>query len=131
MIDIEALLTSHLKAKVTGRVYGETPDSTAAAWVKVALLDTDDRTQPTDHLLRHFIQIDCYGPKVERGPEAQGPAFTLASQVRTAIRELPTTDFTGAVVTSVVIRGPRRLPDLDFNPARQRYILEAEVCVHP
>lgn len=129
MIDIEALLTTYLKTETGERIVGETPSSTGSPWVRLVLLDTDDRTRPTDHLLRYFVQLDCYASV--NGPAGQGEAQAIASNVRAMLLAMPTEEFTDAVVTSVEIRGPRRLSDIDFNPARQRYILEAEICVHP
>jgi hypothetical protein len=128
VIDIEALLTTYLKAETGERIVGETPTSTGSPWVKITLIDTDDRTQPTDHLLRYFVQLDCYAGS--NGPAGQGEAQGIASTVRGMVLGMRTEEFAGAVVTNVTVRGPRRLPDPDFNPARQRYILEAEIYVH-
>ena len=129
MIDVEKLLTTYLKAETGERVVGEIPSSTGTPWVLVRQFDADDRTRPTDRLNCHFIQLDCYA-SVD-GPGGQGEASALGIEVRDLLLAMPTEDFTGAVVTSVVVRGPRRIPDTGFSPARQRYILEAEIYVHP
>jgi len=128
VIDIEKVLTAYLKTETGERIVGETPTSTGSPWVKVTLLDTDDRSRPTDRLLRHFVQFDCYAGS--DGPSGQGEAQALCDQVRAALRQLSVVDLPEGVVTSVEIRGPRRIPDLDFESARQRYILEVELCVH-
>jgi len=124
MIDIEKLLTEYLKDETEHRIVGEVPASTGTAWVKVVLLDTDDRTRPTDYLLRYFVQLDCYAGKDGGQGEAQG----VAADVRAAIMDLPQADV-DATVTCVIMRGPRRVPDTAFETARQRYVLEAELYV--
>lgn len=130
MIDIEALLTAYLKSQTGERIVGETPDTTSKAWVKVALLDTYDRTRPADHLNRFFVQLDCYAGTP--GPAGQGEAQSIAAKVRGLLLAMPGKQFTGAVVTNVEVRGPRRIPDVDAGkPARQRYILEVDIDVHP
>lgn len=130
MINIEALLTTYLKAETGERIVGETPSTTSEPWVKITLLDVSDRTRPTDRLNRHFVQLDCYAGVT--GPSGQGEAQGIASAVRGFLLDMVTEEFTGAVVTNVEVRGPRRLPDVDAGkPARQRYILEAEIDVHP
>ena len=129
MIDVEKLLTTYLKAETGERVVGEIPSSTGTPWILIRQFDADDRTRPTDRLNCHFLQLDCYASV--NGPEGQGEAASLAFEVRKALHDMPVTDFTGAVVTSVVVRGPRRITDTGFSPARQRYILEAEIYVHP
>ena len=84
MIDIEKVLTAYLKTETGERIVGETPTSTGSPWVKVTLLDTDDRSRPTDRLLRHFVQFDCYAGS--DGPSGQGEAQALCDQVRAALR---------------------------------------------
>lgn len=129
MIDVEKLLATYLKAETGERVVGEIPSSTGAPWILIRQFDADDRTRPTDRLNCHFLQLDCYPS--ENGPAGQGEASALGIEVRDLLLAMPTENFTGAVVTSVVVRGPRRIPDTGFSPARQRYILEAEIYVHP
>lgn len=129
MIDVEKLLAAYLKTETGERVVGEIPASTGTPWVLVRQLDVDDRTRPTDRLNRHFVQIDCYA-SVD-GPAGQGEAQAIAATVREFLLVMPSEEFTDAVVTSVEVRGPRRIPDTGFSPARQRYILEADIYVHP
>lgn len=129
MIDVEALLTTYLKGETGERIVGETPSNTGTPWVRVWLQDVLDRTEPTDHLLMYPVQLDCYAGTP--GPAGQGEAFEIASTIRDFLLAMRHEDFTDAVVTNVRVRGPRRFPDTDFNPARQRYILDAELYVHP
>lgn len=128
MIDIEALLTTYLKTETGEKVTGETPASTSEPWVKVILLDAYDRTRPVDRLNRFVVQLDCYAGT--NGPAGQGEAQEIASTVRAFLLAMPGEDFTGATVTNVNVRGPRRIPDVEFKPARQRYIVEADIDVH-
>ena len=128
MIDVEKLLTTYLKAETGERVVGEIPASTGSPWVLVRQIDADDRTKPTDRLNCHFVQLDCYA-SVD-GPAGQGEAFALAGEVRDLLFSMTVESFTGAVVTRVDVRGPRRISDVGFSPARQRYILEADIYVH-
>lgn len=128
MINIESLLTTYLKTETGERIVGETPSTTSEPWVKVTLLDAYDRTRPVDRLNRFIVQLDCYAGV--NGPTGQGEAQGIASTVRAFLLAMPGENFTGAVVTNVVARGPRRIPDVEFKPARQRYIVEAEIDVH-
>jgi len=128
VIDIEALLTSYLQNETGERIVGEIPSDTSEPWVKVALLDGRDQTRPTDYLNNFLVQLDCYAG--ENGPTGQGEAQSIASAVRGFLLAMPSEDFLDAVVTNVVVRGPRRIPDTEFKPARQRFILECEIDVH-
>lgn len=128
MIDIESLLTTYLKAETGERIVGETPSTTTEPWVKITLLDTYDRTRPVDRLNRFVVQLDCYAGT--NGPAGQGEAQGIASTVREFLLTMPGEEFTDVVVTNAIVRGPRRIPDMEFKPARQRYIVEAELDVH-
>lgn len=129
MIDVEKLLATYLKGETGERIVGEIPSSTGTPWVLVRQHDVDDRTRPTGRLNRHFVQLDCYAGV--DGPGGQGEAQGIAATVREFLLLMPTEEFTDAVVTAVEVRGPRRIPDIGFSPARQRYILEADIYVHP
>lgn len=128
MIDIEALLTTYLKAETGERIVGETPAAIDEPWVKLTLLDVLDRTRPTDHLLRYPVQLDCYAGTP--GPTGQGEAFDIASAIRGFLLDMKGETFSDCVVTNVEVRGPRRIVDTALTPPRQRYILEAEIDVH-
>jgi hypothetical protein len=128
VIDIEALLTTYLNAETGERIVGEIPSDTGSAWVKVTLLDGRDQTRPADYLTNFLVQIDCYAGT--NGPTGQGEAQGIASDVRGFLLAMPAETFADAVVTNVVVRGPRRIPDTEFKPARQRFILECDIDVH-
>lgn len=135
MIDMEKLLTVYLKAETGQKVVAETPEKTTTAWIRLVLLDVADRTLPSDHLLNYFFQLDCYasgnGPGVPNSTFSyQQEAGSIARAARAALLAMPSESFTDAVITNVLVRGPRRMPDTEFETTRQRYILEAEVFAH-
>lgn len=133
--NIEILLVAHLAADpavaaIAGaRVGTRTPRQTTTPWVRVILLD--DRAEPSSralHLVHADVQVDCY-PGSDRSIE-HDDAHDLAKAVRAALHAMPDTVHDGAVVTGVTPGGVRRLPDIDFEPARERYVVTATIHAH-
>lgn len=129
--DVEALVTSHLKAQSSisalgARIVGETPGDTSEPWVRVTQFDAPAvGASRTDHLIEWFGQFDCYA-----GSGGQGEASALTRTVREALRLMPDASHEGGVVTGVRFVSCPRLPDQDFEPARQRFSLSAVIWVH-
>lgn len=131
--DIEALVATYLlqhdavEALVDDRVGARHPESTAAPWVKVTQVGDEVRSDSL-HGLVGFLQFDCYGG--DDIDEAQGEASGLVRTVRAALNDMPSFDHVGAVVSVVRFGGSRRIPDTDFSPARERFVLDASVYFH-
>lgn len=127
--DIEKLVTNHLKAEVTTRVFGETPSNQETPWVKVTQLDPRTiGSEQADYFHAFYMQLDCYAGG--NGAQYQGEASLLARQARAALVAMPEETFTDAVVTAVTFGSCPRIPDTEFDPARQRYILDVYVYAH-
>ena len=125
--DVEKVITAYLEPHLTAlgaKVRGRTPSNTAAAWVRVTILDAP--ASFPDHLVDALVQFDCYAGK-EGGQEE---ASLLARTVRAAIVDMPNASHSGAVVTGAAIVGYLRNPDTMFEPARDRYIITATVWMH-
>ena len=132
--DIEALLATYLLAHdavadlVGSRVGGRHPRAKGTPWVKVTQFSEISLTK-TLHVTQTDLQIECYGGSDL--DEAQGEASLIARTVRAALNDMPESEHDGAVVSRVTFFGPRRVPDSDFDPARERFILDASVTSHP
>lgn len=134
--DVEVLIGQVLRAAapvralVGDRVGGRTPATTADAWVRITQIDDQPlQSSRALHLVTVFLQLDCYGG--DDIAHAQSEASTLARTVRDVLNELPGPVAGGAVVSAVKFGGTHRIPDPDFTPQRERFIVNAEVTVHP
>lgn len=131
IVDGEKLLSNYLRTHpdvsgLTARLVGKTPDDTSTAWVKVQQLNAQDMAPPLDHLTRFVLQLDCYAGGTGGQPEAN----RLARVARAAIRDLPGIHAEGTV-TGVGFTGHARIPDVDFDPPRERVVVTAVVYAHP
>lgn len=128
--DIEAITATYLLAHsaidalVSDRVGARHPNSAADPWIKFTQI-ADTSLTKTLHATQTALQFDCYGG--EDLDLAQEEAKDLALTLRSALNDMPDASHSGAVVTAVTFFGPRRVPDSDFEPARERYILDATV----
>ncbi len=130
MIDVEAITTTYLDGQIATQVVPEAPDDTSEAWVKVTLIDSGQiAAKDQDHFNVYYLQLDCY-PSGD-GVEHQEEASDLCLEVREELAAMPAASHTGAVVTAVRFTGSRRMPDTEFKPPRQRYIVSADVYAHP
>lgn len=130
--DAEALIGTYLRQHpdvqaLGARVIGRTPKDTSEPWVRIQQFDNpavgDSRTE---HLIAWFGQFDCYAGKVG----GQEEASLLTRTVRGALAVMHEASHDGAVVTGVRFVSCPRIPDEDFEPARERYLLSAEVFLH-
>jgi Protein of unknown function (DUF3168) len=125
---VGAYLRSHSAIKALGaRVVGKTPGDTTKPWVRVTQLDDpavgDSRSE---HLIEWFGQLDCYAGK----DGGQQGASLLRRTVREALSVAYKADLEGAVVTGVRFTSCPRIPDTDFEPARERYALSIVAWMH-
>jgi hypothetical protein len=122
-----------LKARVLGQTPGKT--DTTEPWVQVTLLDPQNVTgnSRVEQLVSYYLQLDCYAGGGEK-VNTSAAAFELADAVRSALLDAigQVIGADGeAVVTDVRPVSMPRIPDADFEPARQRYMLDIEVFMRP
>lgn len=127
----EKIVSDHLRdhadvSALGARVVGKTPKSVTDPWVRVTQLDAGQTANDrADHLVEGYLQLDCYAGADGGQPEAN----LLVRTVRGALQELPGI-YDEAVVSSCRINGAARIPDTDFEPARERFVLTASVHAH-
>lgn len=135
MPDLEQLVIDYLAGvtavtAITDQIGTRTPLSIDDPWIKVTTLDDAQKPgSPTLHLIDGLVQIDCYAGSARTGAKAEASA--LALKVREAIVAMPAASGLLGVVTSARVPSLRPLPDEDFDPARDRYILTCELVAHP
>jgi hypothetical protein len=114
------------------RVGPRIPESTTGPWVRVTLLDLpDDPVSGVEYLLDGMLQLDCYaGSTAAKNQTQQAEAYAVAATSRAVLRAMQGSTSDGVVVTRVRFNGHARIPDTDMEPARERYILTAEIMVH-
>lgn len=124
----EAVVTAYLKDKTGERIVGKTPSDRSTPWVRVTLLNApSDAKSPVDHLIAFLIQFECYAGSEENG--GQGEASALVFAIRAALDEMAGVR-SGAAVTGVRFISMPRVPDTSIEPARERYILTANIFMH-
>lgn len=139
--DIEAAVIGALGAhaalvRLGVRVVGRTPETTDEPWVLVRMLDARAVAR-AEHLTNFMLQLDCYAGKWTDQDEAMGQARDVMAQTGSALGELEGATLPdvqpdqSVVVNGVRIVGRRHLPDGEFEPSRERYVLTVEVYAHP
>lgn len=135
--DVEALVGGWLTADpdfaaLDARVAARTPDSMTRPWIRVTLLaQTDDLASGLDYLVDFTLQLDCYaGATAQAAFTGRQEAWRLAATARSVLKGRQGTQADGVAVTRVAFTGHARAPDAMFEPARERYILTAEVMLH-
>lgn len=127
--DVEAIVCGYLRTALSmDRVGTRTPPSTALPWLRVTLIDDSlDAKSSAERLVHAYLQIDCYGSSDR--DFSSGEARDLARAARSALRVIQAASlsatFTGATGCSI-----RPLPDSEFTPARERYVLTATLHLH-
>lgn len=130
--DGEKIVAGHLRADPTisgldARVVGKTPGSIVDPWVRVTLLDASDDFQGSiEHLVTYMLQCDCYAGEDGGQPEAN----TLARTVRASLKAMQGSTTADATISAVRFAGMARIPDTDFEPARERVVITAVVIAH-
>lgn len=107
------------------RVVSKTPEDTAQPWIRITQLDGPSKLHP-EHLVPFWLQYDCYAGATGGKPEAS----LIARQARAALAVINKANHAGAVVTGAEITGDARIPDTEFEPARERRVLTATVYAH-
>lgn len=109
------------------RVVGKPPsDTEKSPWIRVTVLDAPSSLQP-DHLVPFYFQLDVYATEEGGQPEAVQTALV----VREALGELNRgASLPDGVVVGVALNGFARIPDTEFEPARERMMLTTTVYAH-
>jgi hypothetical protein len=130
--DAEAVVGNYLRADpgveaIVGNRVGTTLRGLSEPQVRITLFDplSADGSR-TDHLIENFLQFDCYAGSNNSSIEAS----LLVRTVRAVLRDMPGVR-DGATVSKVEFTGGGHIPDTDIEPARERYVLEATVWIHP
>jgi hypothetical protein len=99
-------------------------------WVRVTQLDGTD-IGGLEHLIDYLVQLDCYAGKDAMDDHVgQAEASLLARTVRAVLKAAKGQTIGDAVITNVGFQGMPRIPDPDFEPARERYVLTATIHLH-
>lgn len=119
-----AYLDTHPDIAALGtRFVGRTPKDTGSPWVRVTQLDAADNPgSSVERLISYMVQLDIYAGG---RPEVWPHALTI----RAALKEMPGIH-DAVVVTAVRFAGMARIPDQDFEPARERVVLTAVIYAH-
>lgn len=134
--NVEAIVGDALRnhpdiAAIGARVAGSTPATITLPWIRVTQLDMPDAGNSLEHLVSPMVQLECYAGKAATNAHAgQMEAWRLKATARAILAGLKGSVTNGAVVTGVVFTGDARIPDTAMEPARERYILTADVTLH-
>lgn len=137
IVDLERVTGDFLRdhadiAAFDARVSGQLPRSFTRPWIKVAQLDAKDAASTfgpkPEHLVSYLLQLDCYAGSDPNN--AQAEASALARAARAALHTLPNQTLSGVTVANVIVVSHVHLPDMVFDPPRERYVLTVELHAH-
>lgn len=136
--DAEALIGGWLREHddiiaLNARVAGRTPNTTSLPWIRVTQLDAPPITRSRlEHVIDYMVQLDCYaGSEAMNDHVGQREASLLARTARAVLKALEGTTADDVVIAGVRFTTHLRAPDTDMEPARERYILTAQILMHP
>lgn len=133
---IYEFLTAHTDIEpLETRIVGRTPSQTTVKqggkdkvmpWVRVTLLDERNITgAPVEEVVSALLQLDIYAG-------SQADVLLHARTIRAALfDDLPGSTVADALVYEVVTVGMARIPDSDFEPARERVMLTIDARMRP
>jgi hypothetical protein len=125
----EAIISAYLRNQTGERIVSRTPSDTSTSFVRLTQLDAANEAISTpEHLINYMLQLDCYAGDSEQGGHKE--ASDLATTIRAALDQMPRVGVKGATVTSVRFTGHARMPDTEFEPARERFIIDSIVILH-
>lgn len=134
LLNAEAIVGSYLRdhadlKALEARVLGQTPSTTDKPWVRITQHHASNATgtRKVEHLVAYWLQLDCYAGA--KGGQAEAVALNAA--VRAALVAITAASLEGAVATDVEFLSNPRIPDDAIEPARERFVLDAEIYLHP
>lgn len=130
---VTGYLNSHGDVQALGALAsGTVPSNTQSPWIKVTLIDaSNEALSRVEHLITFAFQFDCFaGKDAMEDFKGQEEASLLARTVREALFVMPDQSHEEVVVTQVRFTNMARIPEGDFEQARERYVLDADVLMH-
>lgn len=135
--DVELLVGGWLRAHpdidaLDARVAGRTPATQTKPWIRVTQIDAgDSTTSSVEYFLEYLLQLDCYaGEDAMTAHAGQSEASALVRAARAVLKDREGRAGDGVVVTQVLFQGMSRIPDISFEPARERFILTVLIRAH-
>jgi hypothetical protein len=130
MPDVEAVIGDYLRDldEVGAQVVGHQPSKTTEPWIRLTVIDARTLTgSTTEYAYDCYVQLDCFA-----GSGGQEEASLLARRARAALASLtePGTVLEGVTVNGVAFTTFARQPDTAFEPAKERYVVAAEISLH-
>lgn len=111
------------------RIASAIPTNFTRPWIKLNQLDARNTTgTQTEHLIEYYLQFDCYAGSGDAN--AREVASAIARTVRSVLKQAEGGMIDNVVVTEVTFTSHTRLPDTAFDPARERYVLDALIRCH-
>lgn len=113
------------------RVAPRTPNTTTKPWIRVTQLAAPRIARaPVDIAADFMLQLDCYaGSEAMASHAGQPEAKALALAVRAVVCAMQDQVIDDVFVSRAHVIGDMRAPDMDFEPARERYVLTAQVMM--
>lgn len=134
LLNAEKLIADHLRGvealdALGVRAVAKTPEKTDAPWVKITQIDApDDPDGAIERAIDYYLQLDIYAGKDGGQPEAT----RINGLVRASLKALQDSTLAGtAVVSRVRFVSNPRVPDTDFEPARERFVLDGRLKMRP
>lgn len=136
--DAEALVGAWLRENddliaLEARVAGRTPNTTTKPWIRVTQIDAKaiPRARGERHI-DYVMQLDCYaGGEAMAAFTGQAEASLVRRTARAVLKGMQHTVADDIAVGRVRFTTDIRNPDTAMEPARERYILIAEILMHP
>lgn len=132
--DIEQVLVAYFRSRtevttLSSSIGTRTPADTTTSWVRITRIGgVPVRNRPL-HADAALVQLDFYGG--DNVADARGEAHALMAAARAVLAEIHEATLDDAVVTGVTFGSAPRIPDRDFEPARERYAATVTVYFHP
>lgn len=126
--DAEAVANAYLAEVLDfDRIGTSTPNDLSKPWVRTTLINGPKEAKSTPaHLMIFHLQFDCYAGE---GRNRRDEANDLARNLWDALEDISGTR-SGVVVNGAQLLGIKPMPDDSIEPARARFVVEANVAMH-
>jgi hypothetical protein len=126
--DAEAIVNAFLAEKLDAKIGTANPNGLSKRWVRTTLINGSKESKSTPvYLIPFHMQFDCFAGT---GRNKRAEASDLARELWDALESLDG-PHEGGTVTGVTFLGVRPLPDTSIDPVRERFVVEANVYIHP
>lgn len=133
--NMEMLLTGWLRnhadiVALDARVATSTPSKMTRPWIRVTKTDATDNGG-LEHFVTYTFQIDSYaGSLAMEASAGTMTAWRLGQTARAVLHALKRTVADGVTISQVRFTTDRSIPDENFEPAMERYVLVVEIKAH-